>query len=96
LAARVGRHLRGGRVRRWHIDYLRPHARPVGLWLAPQARQECAWARRLAAAAYADVVVPRFGASDCDCAAHLFHLGELPPADLTLPPARYRPWTAAP
>ncbi len=76
LAARVGRHLRGSGKLHWHIDYLRPCVRPVSLWLAPHARTECAWARLLLADPGARVIVPRFGASDCSCAAHLIYFGD--------------------
>jgi Uri superfamily endonuclease len=74
LRARVGRHLRGGAVRRWHIDYLRAHADPVALWLTPGQRLECAWAEVLSENPDAVIVVPRFGASDCHCPSHLFRL----------------------
>ena len=73
LAARVGRHLRGSGKRHWHIDYLRPYAHPVEVWLAPQVRSECAWAQALLAQPAAQVIVPRFGASDCTCATHLIY-----------------------
>lgn len=76
LAARVRRHLRGGKVRHWHIDYLRAVSRPIALWMAPGARDECSWARHLLAQPGAEVIVPGFGASDCACPAHLAHLGE--------------------
>jgi Uri superfamily endonuclease len=74
LKARLGRHLRGGVTRRWHIDYLRYHARPTTLWLAPGAHVECAWAQALTDLPGARIIAPRFGASDCRCAAHLFYL----------------------
>jgi Uri superfamily endonuclease len=74
LQARVGRHLRGGAAPRWHIDYLRARADPIALWLAPGQHLECAWAQALSDDARATIVVPRFGASDCRCPSHLFHL----------------------
>lgn len=73
LRARVMRHWRGATRLHWHIDYLRRVAQPVRVWLwaDPQA-DECAWARALELTPTARVIVPRFGASDCDCAAHLW------------------------
>jgi HEAT repeat protein len=44
-------------------------------------RQECAWAAAAAALPGANVVAPRFGASDCRCPAHLFHYSRQPQAD---------------
>ncbi|MBN1920666.1 MAG: GIY-YIG nuclease family protein [Anaerolineae bacterium] len=74
LRARVGRHLRGGPIRRWHIDYLRAVATPCALWVVPEASNECAWAMQLLALSDARMVAPRFGASDCSCPAHLMLL----------------------
>lgn len=73
MRARVGRHLRGGDVRRWHIDYLRAWAHPAAVWIARDSRRECEWAKYLQNEVVARVIVPRFGASDCKCASHLFY-----------------------
>lgn len=85
LQARVGRHLRGSTKLRWHIDYLRAHAPPLALWLAPGVHLECVWARWLAACPEVQVTVPHFGASDCACKAHLFYLENYAPSTLALP-----------
>jgi Uri superfamily endonuclease len=90
LAARLQRHLRGADKRHWHIDYLRAWAAPQALWWAEETRDECGWAERLLTYPGADVVVPRFGASDCSCPTHLAYVGDsLPTADL-FPTAHYR------
>lgn len=78
LAARVERHWRGAAVSHWHVDALRAVATPVALWIAPGARDECGRARQLLAQPFARLVIPRFGASDCHCPAHLSGLGPLP------------------
>jgi Uri superfamily endonuclease len=79
LVARVSRHLRSPKTRHWHVDYLRAHGQPVEIWytVEPQKR-ECAWAQALAAFPGASIPVPRFGASDCRCPAHLIHFAEPP------------------
>lgn len=74
LRARVLRHMRGAQNPHWHLDYLRPHTVPMAVWVAPGAHLECKWARYLAQTADAEIIVPRFGASDCRCSTHLFHL----------------------
>jgi len=80
LAARVGRHWRGDGARHWHIDYLQPALRLTAVWWAPgAARRECAWARALQARPGATAPVPRCGASDCRCPAHLWHFAAEPP-----------------
>ncbi|MGE0483714.1 MAG: DUF123 domain-containing protein [Gammaproteobacteria bacterium] len=78
VRARLGRHLRGdGRVR-WHIDYLRRTMDPAGAWVAyGHACLEHTWARELAGQRGLDVIAG-IGASDCDCASHLFHARRRP------------------
>ncbi|MFW2405148.1 MAG: GIY-YIG nuclease family protein [Gammaproteobacteria bacterium] len=81
LRARVLRHARLGKRKHWHIDYLRPHLELAEVWLTTSTRrQEHAWAERLNEAL--DVAAARFGASDCRCAAHLFHSAERPDANI--------------
>jgi len=87
LAARVRRHLRGSAVRRWHIDYVRAWAAPVAVWLAPDARCECVWAAYLLESLRARAIVPRCGASDCRCAAHLLYCNDRLPETIALPGA---------
>jgi Uri superfamily endonuclease len=82
LAARLARHLRLDKPLHWHIDYFRAHARPVEIWYASGTqRRECAWAQAIAGLSGASIPVPRFGASDCRCSAHLIHFAA--PPDLT-------------
>ena len=72
LRARVARHWRDAKPLHWHIDYLRAAAKPICVWYSTAIRaQECVWANRLNGAG-AKIVVPRFGASDCTCATHLY------------------------
>ena len=47
------------------------------LWLAPDTHLECAWAQYLLARPDLRVIVPRFGASDCNCTTHLVYAGEI-------------------
>lgn len=75
LAARVARHLNPGRRQHWHIDRLLCAGRPHAVWYVElPVRLECAWARAVAALPGAFLPVPRFGASDCRCSAHLIGL----------------------
>lgn len=78
VAARVGRHCAGATRRHWHIDYLRAFATPVTAWYSHAAdRLEHRWAEALAAMPGARPVAG-FGASDCDCATHLFAFARPP------------------
>lgn len=72
--SRVGRHVEVARgrnqTRKWHIDYLLPHASVVAVVVSPTEEDlECGVARRLGEIARP---VPGFGSSDCPCDSHLF------------------------
>jgi Uri superfamily endonuclease len=72
LAARVSRHHRTSKTHHWHIDYLRAHAELIAAWYTTgRQKRECNWADTLSALPGAAIPVPRFGASDCRCPAHL-------------------------
>jgi Uri superfamily endonuclease len=73
LRARLLRHWCDDKRVHWHIDYLRAVARPVRVWYSTAKRaDECKWAALMQAKG-ACISAPRFGASDCACAAHLFY-----------------------
>ncbi len=79
LRGRLGYHLRPVRSPRWHLDYFRRGALATAVWWsAAGTRREHTWAAWLRQLPGATVIVPRFGASDCTCASHLFHYLEPP------------------
>ena len=79
LAARVGRHVRREKPRRWHIDYLRAAAEVEEVWfMTDKSYQECLWACVLGTLPGASMPLAGFGASDCCCPSHLCFFG-LPP-----------------
>jgi len=89
LQARVAHHRRLSRRPHWHIDYLRAHT----TWRAAcfaygSARRECAWARYLQRMEGAMILLPRFGASDCHCRAHLYYFASMPDLRLGRPSCR--------
>lgn len=75
--SRVERHrelARGDRdVRHWHVDYLlgHPESSLESVVTVPGEDRECELAASLPGTA-----VPGFGASDCDCSAHLLDVPE--------------------
>jgi Uri superfamily endonuclease len=74
LAARLKRHASGAGRRHWHIDYLLPHARLVGVLAREDTqRLECTWAAW--ASRQAQACFRGFGSSDCACPGHLFFFG---------------------
>ena len=77
LRARVNRHLRADKRRRWHVDYLRAVAAVVDVWVVESSdRLECELAAALASRSGACRPIARFGSSDCRCAGHLVRIAE--------------------
>ncbi len=75
LAGRLLHHLRVAARPHWHIDYLRAVTELDAIgWLASPERLEHTWAQALVQAPGCTAPMPRFGASDCRCPAHLFFL----------------------
>lgn len=73
LAARVGRHLRGGARVRWHVDHLRRAMEAPGAWV--RAGGDSCVAIAAIRDAGAGSAVPGIGASDCPgCDTHLIRL----------------------
>ena len=85
VQARLARHVRrvaSGKQAHWHVDHLRERAIWAGAWGCDSGqRLECSWAAALLRLPEARVIVPGFGASDCQCAAHLVHVPALPGED---------------
>jgi Uri superfamily endonuclease len=83
LDARVERHLRKEKKHFWHIDYLLDHASVKQVFLFPDnGTDECSLAKRMLRRPEAEVIVPRFGASDCNCQSHLVFFRRLKNAPL--------------
>ncbi len=79
VLARVRHHLRRPRAPHWHIDYLRRFVSVEEVWYAHDAiRREHLWAGVFQSLPGAGVPLRGFGASDCDCAAHLLTFGSPP------------------
>ncbi len=72
VQARVSRHCRQEKARRWHIDFLREHTEVNSVWYAHgPGHLEHEWAKALEGAK-GTVSVKGFGCSDCRCKSHLF------------------------
>jgi Uri superfamily endonuclease len=74
LRARLGRHIRRQKKKRWHIDYLLAHASICEVWYTalPEPREH-QWAHALGQVKGTAIAVRCFGSSDCVCETHLFH-----------------------
>ena len=72
VLARVSRHCRVAKSKRWHIDYLREFTILKSVWYSHSTiRLECRWAEALAELSETEKV-KGFGCSDCKCESHLF------------------------
>jgi len=73
LRARVSRHCRRHKNKRWHIDYLRQFTAMADIWYSREPEHlEHRWAESLGRMAGMQKI-PRFGCSDCQCPSHLFY-----------------------
>lgn len=81
LRGRLKHHLSPLTKPHWHIDYLRAAATVREVWyIADSTRHEHTWANTLLTFPGATIPVPRFGASDCTCPAHLVGFENRPDA----------------
>ncbi len=73
LKSRIQRHQRFEKRLHWHIDYVRPYCLYLGDVVFPgrPKQMECWLVQELLRIPGAVYPVPRFGASDCRCGAHL-------------------------
>lgn len=79
LRARVERHATGDGAMHWHVDYLRAVARLEAVWYThDETKRECTWAAIVREMPGATLPVVGFGASDCDCPAHLVQFDAAP------------------
>ncbi len=71
LRARIGRHLRRDKPRRWHVDHLSEAAASLHAYPVPGG-DECALVDLLLATRRYGFPLPGFGSSDCrHCVSHL-------------------------
>lgn len=73
IRARIERHLKINKKKRWHIDYLRPHLHIQAVQSYPEREGECQLFERLRSEHNASMPVKGFGSSDCKCYSHLFY-----------------------
>ncbi len=74
LRGRLGHHLQRAPRPHWHIDYLRHVTDLEQIWfIESEVRWEHLWAALLREVAGMRCPIPRFGASDCSCEAHLLY-----------------------
>ncbi|HHC72064.1 MAG TPA: GIY-YIG nuclease family protein [Thiotrichales bacterium] len=76
LEARIARHLKRRKKRRWHIDWLTTHPAIRVVEVIRSTLPECELNQRTGG----EIPIPGFGASDCraGCGSHLRRIGPLP------------------
>jgi Uri superfamily endonuclease len=78
LKARIERHLKKKKKNFWHIDYLlsRRDAQIISiLEIKTKQRIECKLNETILKNLNGEVLVKKFGSSDCNCKSHLVYLG---------------------
>lgn len=79
LMGRLHHHLQSINKPHWHVDYLHGPAVIHSIWFAPgKTRREHDWALLLQQLPGAALAIPRFGATDCHCPAHLYRYQTMP------------------
>ncbi len=77
LSKRVSRHIRKGKQKRWHVDYLISESAGVTpVQIVSSEKLECQLAASLER--IADRTIKNFGSSDCHCQSHLFYFLDNP------------------
>lgn len=78
VRARVSRHCREDKPKRWHIDYLRAATQAMTAWYTHDVeRLEHRWAQAMLKRGDC-VPIDGFGCSDCRCRSHLFFFPRKP------------------
>jgi len=74
LENRIARHRRKRKRLHWHIDYLLQYADIIDVIThVTTEKLECFYNSKIMGLPGAQIIVPRFGASDCKCKAHLVY-----------------------
>ncbi len=82
VRARVSRHCRKSKPKRWHIDYISKIMHPVCAWFRYDSKHlEHRWAR-IVSQMPGTSPIERFGSSDCKCLTHLFYTPAMPDFDV--------------
>ncbi|HSH24988.1 MAG TPA: GIY-YIG nuclease family protein [Massilibacterium sp.] len=75
IKARIKRHLSKTKQNRWHIDYVTQYATNMSYETYDGENiTECQLATQLKSKWNGEVVVEKFGSSDCQCVSHFFKL----------------------
>lgn len=80
LEKRIARHLREDKKLHWHIDYLLQHAKVIDVvYHSTDKPVECEYNEAVANLPNAQIIVPKFGSTDCDrCRSHLVYFSDRP------------------
>jgi Uri superfamily endonuclease len=79
LEKRVERHRKKNKKHFWHIDYLLDFASIKAFFLFTNGEvDECVLNLKMLEKPEAKIIMPKFGASDCSCPAHLVFFEKIP------------------
>lgn len=80
LESRIARHLRKDKKLHWHIDYLLQHAKVIDVVThLTDKPMECEYNEIVVNLPDAQIIVPKFGSTDCNrCSSHLVYFPDKP------------------
>ncbi len=74
LEKRINRHLSSSKKFHWHIDYLLSYAKIIKVIRhVGDKKVECKLNRMIGRSDSANLIVKKFGSSDCNCETHLYY-----------------------
>jgi Uri superfamily endonuclease len=73
IRARIERHIKVEKKKRWHIDYLRPYGEITKIVTYSSELEECERAQQLMREINGKIIANGFGSSDCRCPSHLIY-----------------------
>jgi len=77
MPARLERHLSQNKKLYWHIDFLLCAAEIEKIYCWEEESDfECRLAEKISSLSESEIIVDKFGASDCSCRSHLFYFSE--------------------
>lgn len=79
LQARLARHREKRKRFHWHIDYLLKFGKIEDIWVYPWKKgRECSLNKKVSKSEDVQMMIPRFGSSDCGCVSHLVYFRKEP------------------
>lgn len=74
IKSRVNRHIKIDKKKKWHFDFLRPYGEIVEIETYDNSLTECELFEKIKRETNGEVLVKKFGSTDCKCFTHLIYI----------------------